>query len=48
MTTIGGQRSGEICSSGRDNLRKVKIVTWEDPSAPFHFGRDDMSEGGSI
>ena len=31
-----------------NNLRKVKLATWVDPSTPFHFGRDDMSGGGAI
>ena len=42
------QRSGGIHPSSNNNLRKVKLATWEDPSTPFHFGRDDMSEGGSV
>ena len=42
------QRSGGIHPSCKNNLRKVKSATWEDPSTPFHFGRDDMSGGGSV
>ena len=37
------QRSGGIHPSCGNNLRKVKLATWEDPSTPFHFGRDDIS-----
>ena len=32
----------------QNNLRRLKLATWEDPSTPFHFGRDDMSVGGSV
>ena len=42
------KRSGGIYSSGNNNQRMVKIATWEDPSTPFHFGRDDMSGGGAV
>ena len=42
------QRSGGIHSSSKNNLRKVKSAAWEDPSTPFHFGRDDMSVGGFV
>ena len=42
------QRSGGIFPSSINNLRKVKLATWEDPSTSFHFGRDDMSGGGAI
>ena len=24
------------------------LATWEDPSTPFHFGRDDISVGGAV
>ena len=39
------KRSGGIHPSSENNLRKVKSATWEDPSTPFHFGRDDISVG---
>ena len=42
------KRSGGIYSSSKNNLRKVKLATWEDPSASFHFGRDDISVGGTV
>ena len=42
------QRSGGIYPSSNNILRKVKLATWEDPSTPFHFGRDDMSVGGFV
>ena len=42
------QRSGGIFPSSINNLRKVKLATWEDRSTSFHFGRDDMSGGGAI
>ena len=42
------QRSGGIYPSCKNNLRKVKLATWEDPSTPFHYGRDDMSGSGSV
>ena len=41
------KRSGGIYPSCKNYQRKVKLATWENPSAPFHFGRDDMSGGGS-
>ena len=37
------QRSGRIHPSSKNNLRRVKLATWEDPSAPFHDRQDDMS-----
>ena len=42
------KRSGGIHPSSKNNLRKVKLATWEDPSTPFHDRRDDMSGGGTI
>ena len=30
------------------NQHKIKSATWEDSSTPFHFGRNDMSGGGTI
>ena len=30
------------------NQHKVKLAAWEDSSTPFHFGRNDMSGGGTI
>ena len=42
------QRSGGIYPSCKYNLRKVKLATWEDPSTPFPYGRDDMSRGVAI
>ena len=42
------KRSGGIYPSCKNNLRKVKFATREDPSTPFHFGLDDMSVGGSV
>ena len=42
------QRSGGIFPSCENYRRKVKSATWEDPSTPFHFGRDDMSGGGTV
>ena len=42
------KRSGGIFPSSKNNLRKVKLATWEDPSTPFHFGRDDTAGCGTI
>ena len=42
------KRSGGIHPSSNYNLRKVKLAAWEDPSTPFHFGRDDISVGDTI
>ena len=45
---LARKRSGGIHPSCKNNLRMGKIAAWEDPSTPFHFGRDDMSVGGSV
>ena len=42
------QRSGGIYPSCKNNRRRVNNATWEDPSAPFHFGRDDTSIGDTV
>ena len=44
----GSEASRGIFSSCRFYPTQVIIATWEDPSTPFHFGRDDMSIGDTI
>ena len=48
MSFRGSEASRGIFPSGKLYLALVILATWEDPSTPFHFGRDDMSVGGSI
>ena len=48
MSFRGSEASRGIFPSGKLYLVLVILATWEDPSTPFHFGRDDMSGGGTI
>ena len=45
MSFRGSEASRGIFPSGKFYLVLVILATWEDPSAPFHFGRDDISVG---
>ena len=48
MSFRGSEASRGIFPSCKLYLVLVILATWEDPSTPFHFGRDDMSVGGFI
>ena len=48
MSFRGSEASRGIFPSGKLYLVLVILATWEDPSTPFYFGRDDMSGGGTI
>ena len=48
MSFRGSEASRGIFPSCKLFLVLVILATWEDPSTPFHFGRDDISRGGSV
>ena len=48
MSFRGSEASRGIFPSCRFYLVLVILAIWENPSTPFHFGRDDISIGNTI